>query len=97
MGFVGAQCESVGFSGGSVVLSGAQGAMYIHLSEREREREREIERERQRETESDRERVKKPCFLVNLLSQVTSCSYNTNRNQMSKILFYKNILNLAHL
>ena len=95
MGFVGAQCESVGFSGGSVVLSGAQGAMYMHLSERERERE--IERERQRETESDRERVKKPCFLVNLLSQVTSCSYNTNRNQMSKILFYKNILNLAHL
>ena len=93
MGFVGAQCESVGFSGGSVVLSGAQGAMYMHLSERERE----IERERQRETESDRERVKKPCFLVNLLSQVTSCSYNTNRNQMSKILFYKNILNLAHL
>ena len=93
MGFVGAQCESVGFSGGSVVLSGAQGAMYMHLSERERE----IERERQRETESDTERVKKPRFLVNLLSQVTSCNYNTNRNQMSKILFYKNILNLAHL
>ena len=95
MGFVGAQCESVGFSGGSVVLSGAQGAMYMHLSERERERE--IERERQRETESDRERVKNPRFLVNLLSQVTSSNYNTNRNQMSKILFYKNILNLAHL
>ena len=51
MGFVGAQCESVGFSGGSVVLSGAQGAMYIHLSERERERERD----RKRETERDRE------------------------------------------
>ena len=61
------------------------------------QREREIERERQRETERDRERVKKPRFLVNLLSQITSCNYNTNRNQMSKILFYKNILNLAHL
>ena len=90
---------SVRVSGVQWGISGSQwgSGCHVYAPFREREREREIERERQRETESDRERVKKPCFLVNLLSQVTSCSYNTNRNQMSKILFYKNILNLAHL
>ena len=53
MGFGGAQCESVGFGGGSVVLSGAHGAMYMHLSERERDRKRETERDRERQRESE--------------------------------------------